>query len=51
MIRKARVAAVYHKDGVGRAQVPIVHPFEVALILQENGMEDRIIAAGLLHDT
>ena len=54
MIRKAlEFAAVYHKDGVRKgSKVPyIVHPFEVALILQENGMEDRIIAAGLLHDT
>ena len=54
MIRKAlEFAAVYHKDGVQKgSKVPyIVHPFEVALILQENGMEDRIIAAGLLHDT
>lgn len=54
MIRKAlEFAAVYHKEGVRKgSKVPyIVHPFEVALILQENGMEDRIIAAGLLHDT
>ena len=54
MIRKAlKFAAVYHKEGVRKgSNVPyIVHPFEVALILQENGMEERIIAAGLLHDT
>lgn len=54
MIRKAlEFAAVYHKEGVRKgSNVPyIVHPFEVALILQENGMEERIIAAGLLHDT
>ncbi len=54
MIRKAlEYAAVYHKEGVRKgSNVPyIVHPFEVALILQENGMEEKIIVAGLLHDT
>lgn len=36
----------------GNNKIPyIVHPFEVALILQENNMSDQIIAAGLLHDT
>lgn len=30
----------------------IVHPFEIALILQRNGISDQeILAAGLLHDT
>lgn len=28
----------------------IVHPFEVAMILKENSFEDKIVAAGLLHD-
>ena len=54
MIRNTlKFAAVDHKEGVRKgSNVPyIVHPFEVALILQENGMEERIIAAGLLHDT
>jgi len=53
-IRKAlKQAAIYHKDGVRKGtDVPyIIHPFEVAMILQENGMEARIIVAGLLHDT
>jgi (p)ppGpp synthase/HD superfamily hydrolase len=29
----------------------IVHPVEVAMILQENGIEEDVIAAALLHDT
>lgn len=29
----------------------IVHPFEVAMILQENGIKKEVIAAGILHDT
>ncbi|MCT4566012.1 MAG: HD domain-containing protein [Maledivibacter sp.] len=29
----------------------IVHPFEVALILQENSASEEVIAAGILHDT
>ena len=28
-----------------------VHPCEVAMILKENSFEDKIVAAGLLHDT
>ena len=28
----------------------IVHPFEVAMILKENSFEDKVVAAGLLHD-
>ncbi len=29
----------------------IVHPFEVAMILQENGGDTEMIVAGILHDT
>lgn len=28
----------------------IVHPFETAMILKENGMTEEVMAAGLLHD-
>lgn len=53
LARALEVAAEAHagdnRKGMG---VPyIVHPFEVALILQENGMPEEIIAAGILHDT
>lgn len=47
-------AAKAHKghNRKGRNEIPyIVHPVEVALILQKNEMADYIIAAGLLHDT
>jgi len=34
------------------SEIPyIVHPFEVALILQENGGDEQVIIAGILHDT
>ena len=49
-----KVAAKAHRDGYrkGGTQIPyIVHPVEVAFTLQENDMPDKIIAAGLLHDT
>ncbi|RKD21647.1 metal-dependent phosphohydrolase [Caminicella sporogenes] len=48
-----KVAAKAH-DGHRRkaSDIPyIVHPFEVALILQKNGASDEVIAAGILHDT
>jgi len=54
LIAKAlRIAALAHKDGTRKGKdIPyIIHPVEVAMILQENGMEDDIIIAGLLHDT
>lgn len=54
LIAKAlRIAALAHKDDTrkGKELPYIVHPVEVAMILQENGMEDDIIIAGLLHDT
>ncbi len=46
------IAAKIHKDQRRKgSDVPyIVHPFEVALILQENGADEEMIAAGLLHD-
>ncbi len=53
LVAKAlRVAALYHKNQNRKGtEIPyIVHPVEVAMILQENGMEDEVIAAGLLHD-
>ncbi len=53
-VRKALIkAAVFHKGAVRKGtDIPyIVHPYEVAMILQENGMEDKVIVAGLLHDT
>ncbi|RAK05044.1 HD domain-containing protein [Halanaerobium saccharolyticum] len=45
-------AAKAHRGGYRKGgDVPyIVHPFEVAMILKENAFEDKIIAAGLLHD-
>lgn len=54
MIRKALIiSALYHEGGIrkGSGLPYIVHPFEVAMILQENGMSASIITAGLLHDT
>lgn len=46
------IAAKIHKDQRRKgSDIPyIVHPFEVALILQENGADEEMIAAGLLHD-
>jgi (p)ppGpp synthase/HD superfamily hydrolase len=46
------IAAKIHKDQTRKGtDIPyIVHPFEVALILQENGADEDMIAAGLLHD-
>ena len=50
--RALRLAALSHKNDTrkGKELPYIVHPVEVAMILQENGMEDDIIIAGLLHD-
>ena len=47
-----RVAAEQYNGQTRKGKdVPyIVHPVEVAMILQKNGMNDEIIAAGLLHD-
>jgi len=36
----------------GKEETPyIIHPVEVAMILQENNIEEDVIAAALLHDT
>ena len=50
--RAVEYAAQAHRGGTRKGgDVPyIVHPFEVASILKENAFEDRVIAAGLLHD-
>lgn len=53
LINNALVLATkIHKDQTRKGtDIPyIVHPFEVALILQENGADEEMIAAGLLHD-
>lgn len=46
------IAAKIHKGQKRKgSDTPyIVHPFEVALILQENRADEEMIAAGLLHD-
>jgi len=51
--RALRLAALSHKNDTrkGKELPYIVHPVEVAMILQENGRDDDIIIAGLLHDT
>ncbi len=54
LINKAiEVAAKAHEGHYRKVTgIPyIVHPFEVALILQENGCSEEVIAAGILHDT
>lgn len=53
LIAKAmEYAAQAHRGDTRKGgEVPyIVHPFEVAMILKENAFEDKIVAAGLLHD-
>ena len=46
-------AAVKHRNQVrkGTNTPYIVHPMEVMYILAENGCDETVIAAGLLHDT
>ncbi len=54
MIHKAiEFATKAHKNQVrkGTDTPYIVHPFEVAIILTENGCDEKVIIAGLLHDT
>lgn len=54
LINKAiEVAAKAHKDQCRKVtDIPyIVHPFEVALVLQENRASEEVIVAGILHDT
>ncbi|KXS50013.1 MAG: GTP pyrophosphokinase, (P)ppGpp synthetase I, partial [Halanaerobium sp. T82-1] len=50
--RAMEYAAQYHRGGTRKGgDIPyIVHPFEVAMILKENSFEDKVVAAGLLHD-
>jgi (p)ppGpp synthase/HD superfamily hydrolase len=50
--RAMEYAAQAHQGDTRKGgEVPyIVHPFEVAMILKENAFEDKIVAAGLLHD-
>jgi (p)ppGpp synthase/HD superfamily hydrolase len=50
--RAMEYAARAHRGGTRKGgDIPyIVHPFEVAMILKENSFEDKVIAAGLLHD-
>ena len=53
LIAKAmEYAALSHRGGTRKGgDVPyIVHPFEVAMILKENSFENKVVAAGLLHD-
>ena len=52
LARALEVSAKAHADHTRKgSEIPyIVHPFEVAMILQENGMTEEVIAAGLLHD-
>lgn len=54
LINKAiSVAAKAHEGNYRKVTKDpyIVHPFEVALILQENGASEEVIVAGILHDT
>ena len=46
-------AAVKHKNQVrkGTDTPYIVHPMEVMYILAQNGCDETVVAAGLLHDT
>ncbi|MDK2917979.1 MAG: hypothetical protein PWQ37_712 [Candidatus Petromonas sp.] len=53
IINKAIEMAAKAHEGHHRksSDVPyIVHPFEVAMILQENGADTDVIVAGILHD-
>ena len=51
-IKALHTAASFHEGQKRKGEdVPyIVHPVEVALILQQEEMEEEIIAAGFLHD-
>ncbi|MCK8825741.1 HD domain-containing protein [Fuchsiella alkaliacetigena] len=53
MIRALELAAKEHEGDKrkGRDIPYIVHPVEVAMILQEDGVDEELIAAALLHDT
>ena len=51
--RAIEFAALRHKDQKRKGtELPyIVHPMEVMQILTENGCDENVIAAGILHDT
>lgn len=54
LVSKAlKIAAIAHEKCHRKGtEIPyIVHPVEVAMILQKSGLSDTIVAAGLLHDT
>lgn len=54
MIHEAIYFAAKAHDGQkrkGTAMPYVVHPFEVAAILMEEGAAEEVVAAGLLHDT
>ena len=54
MIQLAIQTAVEHHEGQKRkgSNIPyIVHPIEVGIILTENGANEEVITAGILHDT
>jgi len=54
LTRAIEVAAKVHRNQKRKStDIPyIVHPFEIAMILQRNGIEDEeVLAAGILHDT
>lgn len=53
MVRRAYNRANYqHRNQRRRSGEPyIIHPLAVAQILADLGMTDRVVAAGLLHDT
>lgn len=54
VIKALYFAAKAHRNQFrkGNADIPyLVHPVEVAMILQENNMSEEIVIAGLLHDT
>ncbi len=54
LVEAIEIAAKVHEHQKRKStDLPyIVHPFEIAMILQRNGVEDlEILAAGILHDT
>ena len=54
MLQKAiETAVIAHKHQKRKgSKVPyIIHPIEVSIILTQNGCEEEVIIAGILHDT
>ena len=54
LVAAIELAAKTHRHQLRKAtNLPyIVHPFEIAMILQRNGVDDQeVLAAGILHDT